>query len=275
MELNALLAYQVVLPYAPKVVAMLLSELANPEPNLRVMGQLVGTDPVLTARLLALANKAGTPMSGHVYSIPEALAILGTTQVQQLAQAATHTLGPHVLSTISLPQFWRYSADVAKLARALAGTIRNNPSRAYSAGLLHAVGELAMHVAMPTEMETMNQILPPFDLRRGRLEAKRLGYCYSDVAAGLARKWQLPERMVEGLKYQVAPFDKESYEPLAGLLHLASWRVRAKEADMDDNGLAVSYPGEVGLTLGLDIDVVLQQDPLDWRDQSPPYLPRV
>jgi hypothetical protein len=49
---------------------------------------------------------------------------------------------------------------------------------------------------------------------------------------------------------------------------LAAWRARAKEVELDENALAVSYPGEVGLALGLDIDMVLQQDPLDWSAKT-------
>jgi HD-like signal output (HDOD) protein len=256
-------------------VALLLNELAHPEPDLRVIGQLVGADPVLTVRLLALANTAGTPLAGHVYSIPAALAILGTEQLQGLAKAATQSMAQRVPPSISLAQFWRYSTDAAKLARALAGAIRNNPSNAYAAGLVHGLGELVMHLAMPADMEALNRVVPPFDLRRARLEHKRLGYHYADVAAGLARQWNFPERLVDALRYQISPFDNESYEPLAGVLHLASWRVRAKEVEMDESALAVSFPGEIGLNLGLDIDMVLQQDPVDWHDQSAPFLPRL
>jgi hypothetical protein len=54
------------------------------------------------------------------------------------------------------------------------------------------------------------------------------------------------------------------YEPLAGVLHLAAWRARAREAGLGQRELAVSFPGEVGVALGLDIDMVLQQDPIDW-----------
>ena len=38
--------------------------------------------------------------------------------------------------------------------------------------------------------------------------------------------------------------------------------------------MAVSFPGEVGLMLGLDIDMVLQQDPIDWtaRPEVADYL---
>jgi hypothetical protein len=50
--------------------------------------------------------------------------------------------------------------------------------------------------------------------------------------------------------------------------------VRAREAQYSDKELAVSFPGEVGLVLGLDIDMVLQQDPIDWtaRPDAADYM---
>jgi hypothetical protein len=59
------------------------------------------------------------------------------------------------------------------------------------------------------------------------------------------------------------------YEPLAGVIHLATWRARAREAGLSDRALAVTFPGAVGEVLGLDIDMVLQQDPIDWSAQAP------
>ena len=70
--------------------------------------------------------------------------------------------------------------------------------------------------------------------------------------------------VIDALQYQSAPFDNKAYEPLAGVIHLAAWRARAREAELNEKELAVSFPGEVGLALGLDIDMVLQQDPIDW-----------
>ena len=49
------------------------------------------------------------------------------------------------------------------------------------------------------------------------------------------------------------------------MLNLAIWRVRAGEAQLNERELAVTYPGEIGMTLGLDIDTVLQQDPINWK----------
>ena len=44
----------------------------------------------------------------------------------------------------------------------------------------------------------------------------------------------------------------------------ASWRARAQELQLDDNGLAATFPDMVGLTLGLDLDSVLGKDPSEW-----------
>ena len=86
---------------------------------------------------------------------------------------------------------------------------------------------------------------------------------------GFARQWHFPQPIVDALEHQYAPFDNEVYEPLAGVIHLATWRARAKEAGLSDKALAVTFPGAVGEVLGLDIDMVLQQDPIDWSSQSP------
>lgn len=264
MQLNELLACEAALPSIPKAVALLLSELARPVPNLRKLGQLIGTDPALTTRLLTLANSALFQLSGQVSSIPEALAILDNDHLRGLAQAAALGLSFRSVPGVNLPQFWRYSLNAAKLAQSLAGTLRQNAATAFTAGLVHAVGELVMHMGMPVEMASLNQQLLPLDLRRARMETKRLGFCYAEVGAGLARQWQFPDRLVDVLRYQIVPFEGGVYEPLAGVVHLAAWRARAKEAEFDLSALVGSYPSEVGLALGLDIDMVLQQDPIDW-----------
>ena len=166
---------------------------------------------------------------------------------------------------INLQQFWNYSLNVGKVSRSLAGVVRQNQQAAFTCGLIHAFGELAMHVAMPEEIALLDAEIPALDLRRARAERKLFGYCYAQVGAGFARKWLFPQPIADALEYQFAPFENNSYEPLAGVIHLAAWRARAKEAELSQNELAVTFPGPVGEVLGLDIDMVLQQDPFDWN----------
>jgi HD-like signal output (HDOD) protein len=246
------------------VVALLLVELDRPETDLKKINQLIATDPALTTRLLQLANSAFFNLTGKISSVSEALALLNLAQVRTMAQQAAAHASLKAVPGINLQQFWEYSHNVARVSRSLAGVVRQNQQAAFTCGLIHAIGELAMQLAMPEAIQELNEKTPPLDLRRAKAERRQFGYCYATVGAGFARKWQFPQAMIDALEYQYAPFENNVYEPLAGVIHLAAWRARGKEAGLTDRGLAVTFPGEVGVVLGLDIDMVLQQDPFDW-----------
>ena len=269
MQLAALLATQFVLPSVPKVVALLLSELGRDEPDLKKVSQLVSTDVALTTRLLQLSNSGFFKLSGKINSVSESLAILGLSHVRTMTAAAATGASFKAVPGINLQQFWTYSLNVAKLSRSLAGVVRQNQQAAFTCGLIHAVGELAMHLGMPDEVKLLDAQVPPLDLKRARAERKTFGFCYAEVGAGFARQWHFPQQIVDALAHQYAPFDNDAYEPLAGVIHLATWRARAKEAGLTDKAMAVTFPGSVGEVLGLDIDMVLQQDPIDWSAQLP------
>jgi len=264
MKLKALLERQFELPSIPKVVALLLVELDRPETDLKKINQLIASDPALTTRLLQLANTPFFKLCGKISSVSEALALLNLEQVRAMAQQAAAHASLKAVPGINLQQFWDYSFNVARVSRSLAGVVRQNQQAAFTCGLIHAVGELAMHLAMPEEIAALNEDVKPLDLRRAKAERRRFGYCYATVGAGYARMWQFPQPLIDALEYQYAPFENNVYEPLAGVIHLAAWRARGKEAGLTDRGLAVTFPGEVGVALGLDIDMVLQQDPFDW-----------
>jgi HD-like signal output (HDOD) protein len=273
MELKALLSKPLVLPSIPKVLALLLSELGRETPDLRKITQFVGTDPALTTSLLRIANSDFFKLTGRIHSVSEALALLSCSQVRSVVAAAASGASLRAVPGIHLQQFWRYSLQVAKLARSLAGLVRQNQPAAYTCGLIHAVGELAIHIGMPQEVALLDRDIGPFDLGRADAERQTLGFCYAQVGAGLARLWQYPQPMVDALEHQYAPFEHEVYEPLAGVIHLATWRVRSQEAGLPERGLAVTFPGAVGEVLGLDIDMVLQQNPFDWMVQSSGHIP--
>ena len=264
MELKTLLEAQFVLPSIPQVIAVLLSELGRSEPDLKKISQLISTDLALTARLLQTANSEQFKLCGSISSVSESLAILALAHVKTMAQAAASRASFKAVLGINLQQFWAYSLNVAKLSRSLAGVVRLNQQAAFTCGLIHAIGELAMHLGMPEEVRVLGAEVAPLDLRRPSAERTAFGYSYAQVGAGLARQWLYPQPIVDALEHQCAPFENDVYEPLAGVIRLATWRARASEAGLSDKAMAVTFPGSVGDVLGLDIDMVLQQDSFDW-----------
>lgn len=270
MDIKALLTPPVALPSMPRTVALLLNELGSEAPNLRRLNQLFGTDPALAARLLEQANQDAFQAPRQIVGIPEALALLDVRQLRALVAAAPLGTALRTVPGMNLPQFWRYSLNTAKLARSFAGLVHHNRIAAYTAGLLHGLGEIVLYLAWGEKALAMNALVAPLDVRRPKIEQRLCGFSYSQISAALAQQWRLPQEIVDALRYLHAPFDNEVYEPLAGVLHLAAWRARTREADMNDKELAVAFPGEIGLALGLDIDMVLQQDPIDWMARPDP-----
>lgn len=264
MQLEALLNYPRALPAMPRAVSDLLAEMNKEDPSPKRVGELIGHDPALTTRVLRLSNSAFFRVSRKIGSADEAVALLGLTHVRSVVMAAALGSSFKNVPGIDLRQFWRYSLRAAEIARSLAGLLHQNQGNAFTAGLIHGIGILVMHIAMPDEILPLDMATPPLDLQRASAETSLLGYCYAEVGAGMAEKWQFPPEMVSALSNQVSPFEGEAYDPLAGLLNLASWRARAEELQLDDNGMVATFPDMVGLTLGLDIDSVLGKDPSEW-----------
>ena len=264
MQLSAVLASQFVLPSIPKIVALLLSELEHDQPDLKRITQLISVDPALAIRLMQLSNSGFFRLSGKLNSVSESLAVVGLGHVRTMATASATKASLKAVVGVNLQQYWSYSLDVAKVSRSLAGVLHQNQQAAFTAGLIHHVGELVMRLVMREEMASLDAEFPALDPRRSRAERKVLGFHHADVAAGLARQWLFPEPIVDALEHQDAPFFEGSYEALAGVVHLAAWRARCKDAGLNQREMAVTFPGEVGDVLSLDIDVVLQQDPIDW-----------
>lgn len=267
MELVDILATDSTLPSVPRVLALLTNELAQPEPNLRRVNRWFCGDPVLAARLLQEANAQLHPLSGKVGSIAEAVVLLDTTQLRMFAAQAFVGTTSGSVPGVNLQQFWRYSVNTARVMRSLAGVVGRNQSLAYAAGLLHGLGELVLHLRDPQGCRTVATVAGPLDLRRAKAERRVWGYDYAAVSAAMARKWRFSTEFVDTLSCHSAPFDGEAHEPLAAVLHLASWRARAREAGLSQRELAATFPGEVGLVLEMDMDTVLQQDPIDWKAQ--------
>lgn len=264
MQLEALLNYPRALPAMPRTVSDLLAEMNKEEPSPRRVGDLISRDPALTTRVLRLSNSAFFRVSRKIGSADEAVALLGLTHVRSLVMAAALGSSFKNVPGIDLKQFWRYSLRSAEIARSLAGLLHQNEGNAFTAGLIHGIGILIMHIAMPDEIGPVDMGTPPLDLQRASAEMAAFGYSYAEVGAGMVEKWQFPSEMVSALANQVSPFEGEAYDPLAGLLHLASWRARAEELQLDNSGLVATFPDMVGLTLGLDLDSVLGKDPSEW-----------
>ncbi|MFN3495911.1 MAG: HDOD domain-containing protein, partial [Hydrogenophaga sp.] len=148
MQLEKLLKQPQALPSAPKVVRKLIETFEQEEVDVLKAAGYIESDPVLTAKLLKLANSSFFGLHRAVTTARDAINVMGLIKVRALVIGAALGDSFHMLGTVNLNQFWRYSLNTANLSRYLALPIRIDENTAFTAGLIHGIGELVMHVGM-------------------------------------------------------------------------------------------------------------------------------
>lgn len=253
------------LPCQPRVLALLMRELLSTVLPMRRVNQLFGADPVLAAQLMECANSPAFRMSGLVRSIPQAITLLGDRQLRALLQKAQSKVVVRSSQGLDMVLFTRLSHASAKLARNLASLCGLDASASYLTALLHGMGHIILHQTQAESVAAIAKEVGVWDPRRPRIEVRHWGYSANSTTAALLRQWNLPADLAAAIQAMEAPMATEHFDPMAGVLHLAVWRTRAQHSGWSARNMADAFPVDVALALGMDVDVVLQQEATDWR----------
>ena len=259
------IAEEIALPCQPRVYALLMRELITEAPNLRRLNQLFGADPVMAAWLLECANHPAQQMGGAIRGISQAVTLLGVRHLRQVLKKAQAGLALRV--PLDVGQWAQVSVASAKLARNLAGMLCLDTNVAYTAGLLHGLGYLlpaSVGVNTLWADDAALSAMGMWDPRRARLERKCWGESADQRSAALLRQWHLPQEVVAAVQGMEYPLEMPRFDPMAGVVHLAVWCQRAKASGWNERQIVDAFPVDVALTLGVDVDVVLQQEAVDW-----------
>jgi HD-like signal output (HDOD) protein len=187
--------------------------------------------------------------------------MLGFMTVRTLVISSGLTGGFKSMPGVDLKQFWRYSMHTAVVAQWLAKQIHGNSDFAFTVGLMHAIGQLVMHAGMPEQTLQIDKIAGPLDSRRLSVEQTSFGYDYSDVGAELAKRWRFPDNFATVIKSFPEPLQSDSFDPMAAVVHLASWRARAEELKYSQDEIAATFPSEVAMKLGVKPELLLSGMP--------------
>ncbi|HSP03354.1 MAG TPA: HDOD domain-containing protein [Acidimicrobiales bacterium] len=128
-------------PISPATVSALLRLTADPDLEEADLAAVVAADAGLAARVLAVANSAAFGLSRQVTQVHQAVGLVGMNLVQTLAIAGSCQL---LDGSVGLPHARRHAVEVACAARALAERAGLNGGEAFSAGLLHDLGEILL-----------------------------------------------------------------------------------------------------------------------------------
>lgn len=261
MTIEALLQNPNALPTAPKVVEDLIGSFLYPNVSVDEIARKLSVDPVLSAKLLRLANSAYYHVSRSIGTVDDAVRMLGFATVRTLVISAGLVSGFKTVPGLDIKRFWRYSLNTAVCAKWIARQADDNTELAFTIGMMHALGELVIHTGLPEEAEDLDKVTGIYEPGRSAAEIEAFGYDFGAVGAELALRWKFPDIFAATIRTFADPAQHGEWSRLPAIVHLAVWRAQAEENDMDAEEMAATLPAGVVASIGLAPDRLLAEMP--------------
>lgn len=190
------------IPPCPAVLMDLNAELRKDEPDQREIALLISKDPALAGHVMRIANSPAFSTGRQFNSIMQAINILGTRQLFNLVVSQLLKMALAGDPEVPMDRFWETSATVARISAELARRLRcAKPDIAYTFGLFHDCGIPLMMKRFANTKEVLAQANAESERCFTAVEDDLLGTNHAVVGYFLARRWRLPEFIVQGIRY--------------------------------------------------------------------------
>jgi HD-like signal output (HDOD) protein len=213
-------------PSAPRVLPLLKRHLVNTNVDIRQIIDLVRLDPGISARVLQAANSVLFSRGVRCHSVAAAVNRIGFDHIFEIvanAVAEQVLVQPLVSYSIEADEFWRRSIACGLAAESLAELCGEDANVAYSLGLLHGVGMVAIDQWLQRAMPTLGFFGRGFPKDFSESERVLLGFTSADAGAEVLRGWEFPPEMSEPVRWQHAPLNSAAHRRLNCLLYCAMW----------------------------------------------------
>lgn len=214
------------LPSAPKVLPRLKQLLSDGNSAMHEIVSLVRLDPGIAARVLQFANSAYFSKGVRCYTVDEAVNRVGYDQIYELvsyAVASQVLVRPLDVYRIDADELWKMSVTCALGAEALAERTQQDRNVAYTIGLLHCVGMVAIDEWALRNARSLMLCTVGFPREAIESERAALGFTQADTGAALLAHWEFPETMSEPVRWQYTPRATAAHQRMASLLLAAKW----------------------------------------------------
>lgn len=206
-------------PTLPEIMIRVLDVLEDEHSSADDITAVLSSDPIITARVLRLANSAFFGARFQIDSIHRAVVTVGFEAVKQLTLATTvlqsfsrctqHYLEPN--------DFWMHALGSAKAAQLLAFSTPQitMPEACFTGGLLHDLGKLILSISLGDEYGEV--LRRASDARCGlrEMEQRLLQTDHAEVGGWLMQQWGFPALIVTAIQHAytaegyTGPFQKE------------------------------------------------------------------
>ena len=185
------------LPPSPIVATKLLELLRKPDLKIKELANAVSLDPVISARLMRMANSAFYEQQKQVSTVDRALIVVGEDVLKNLAMEYS-LRNAHKTYGVMERRLWEASIGCAVASRMIADRLTEiDKNEAYLAGLQHHIGKVLM---VNRDKDLYKEVVRIVEAGKGNLRDVERGlfaYSHELVGAALLDYWNYPKIIVD------------------------------------------------------------------------------
>ncbi len=264
-DLEAILSYKKRLPTLPGIAMKILEAVQRERPDLKEIGEILATDPPLSAEVLRLINSSLYGLPRKVTSVFHAVNMLGINTVKNLALSfALVKQNPRKDGDdFNYPQFWKNSLTAAVASRQIAECVAPGIAEdMFFIGLLHDMGQLALACCLPDQYALVMVETDQSQCAQQDAENQILGFDHMAAGRHLFETWGLPDYFGRPVSCHHDPGKLEAGDAasvqMSHILHLATLYMELFQDDHQSAqlGLIDHYTRMYGFADILDVDGV-------------------
>lgn len=199
------------LPAFPVIAQKLLALKLDTDQGEQQMMLLIAQDPLISARIVGLANSPLLGASRKIDSVNDAAIMLGLTRVKSVATSiAVMSLVSQPIGRFDPQGLWLHNMCVAfamlPVVRAMPFAKRPHDDLIFLVGMLHDIGYLALAYLDPQRSDDLHtRLVIETDRLAIEVERELLEVTHDALGAELAKYWNLPDELVAALRYHHTP----------------------------------------------------------------------
>ena len=171
------------------------------------LATLISTDQALTAKLLRLANSAYYGFPRRITTARDAVVLLGFRSVRGAALTSCLMQTGQTSTNLDYEAFWQFSIATGILAEVLARTERAHQEEAFTAGVLHQIGVLALDQGRPEPLRRALELRQTAGLTLHEAEREVFGFTDADLGGALALHWNFPASLADAVRGHARSLD--------------------------------------------------------------------
>lgn len=258
-QLQTLLSRIRTFPARPRIYMEVMREIRSRHASAQTVGELVSKDLAISTKLLQVINSASFGLAHKVSSPADAVLLLGmkTTAALVLGIEAFAQLDRLNATEFPVEELWGHSQNVARAARTAAQYFTRDSviaHDAFTAGLLHDLGKLALAMNFPEEYQFAMTMAAEKRTSPWVAEKEVIGATHAEAGAYLLSLWGLPCSIIRAVAgHHDHPAQLESEFNACTAVHLGNVieNARCSRQTLDEARLGeLGYPAELGLVEG-------------------------